>query len=457
MLGASLSVFYVSTENMHVSRILLSGALVVELFLLFIGVRVNNISKRAFTGMLILISLFEYLLWNIYAATNPVSDYKVLLEGAKSIVNGTFKSLSFDKTNYFYFYNFQIGYTTYLALVMKVFGEGLVWFKILDGLYMTLTSIIIYKLVNKISNDKSAAISSLLYAVFIPNVFGASIINNQHLSTLLLICAIYFILDHRLSFASYAGIILGFTQIIRPVAIIAIIASFLYYFISALENGSYTSWLKRFALLIIAFMLVIRGFDFALIKAGVSPGPISKDNVKYFKFVLGLTGNGVYSIPTENAEKTQVYYDLKTLNFDYDRYNEECLKAIGKSLKDYKKTLRFIVIKMHNFMGGKDNQYEFALENAKITEFINYLLELGHLQYITMIVFSLAAIILKLIDRRIKVDIISILIIGFMLVHVFIETQTRYRYETYVFLSILSSQFLERFISYKKYTWSKFN
>ena len=43
--------------------------------------------------------------------------------------------LSFDKTNYFYFYNFQTGFVMYLALVIKIFGSHLIFLKIFEILF----------------------------------------------------------------------------------------------------------------------------------------------------------------------------------------------------------------------------------------------------------------------------------------------------------------------------------
>ena len=52
----------------------------------------------------------------------------------KLLLIGTFNNLSFDKTNYFYFYNFQTGFVMYLALIMKLFGARLLSIKIVEML-----------------------------------------------------------------------------------------------------------------------------------------------------------------------------------------------------------------------------------------------------------------------------------------------------------------------------------
>lgn len=258
----------------------------------------------------------------------PLVIIRFFLEGANNIVEGTFHKESFNKTSYFYFYNYQIGYTVYLAYIMKISGNNLIWFKLLEGIYLTLTSMTIYKITEKVSTKDAAAIASLIYVLYSPNIMGASIINNQHISSLLLCLALYFILKSTKASFAIAGVLLGFTQILRPITSIAIIALFISCFYKAIDERKYKEYVRLFAIFIISFMFVIKVFDIAVVKTGISPSPISKSNAKYFKFVLGLKDSGVYNIPTENARKTQVYFDLKTLDFNYDKHNDKCLEVI---------------------------------------------------------------------------------------------------------------------------------
>ena len=99
------------------------------LFVYFIIFKILNKielkSAKLYKFMLFFISIIIYGIWGIYAKTPLVSDYEVLYNGAKEILNGTFQNLSFDKTNYFYFYNFKAGFVTYLDTIIKIFGNRL--------------------------------------------------------------------------------------------------------------------------------------------------------------------------------------------------------------------------------------------------------------------------------------------------------------------------------------------
>ena len=63
--------------------------------------------SKKYEVILFCLSFLAYLIWGVFARSPAVSDYEVLINGAKEVVNGTFSALSFDKTNYFYFYNYS--------------------------------------------------------------------------------------------------------------------------------------------------------------------------------------------------------------------------------------------------------------------------------------------------------------------------------------------------------------
>lgn len=416
--------------------------MLMNIFIIFLSIKLNRYSNKAFFIMLILVSSIIYFIWNIYAITQPVSDYKVLLDGAKAMVEGNFYQESFNKSSYFYIYNYQIGYTLYLAALIKIFGSSLIYIKIIEAIYMIITSIIIYKICKTISNKDVAAVASMLYATYIPNIMGSSVINNQHISTLLLCLSLYFIIKGTTKSLAAGGILLGFTNILRPIASIILISFSIVYICKIIKEKRYFLLSKKYVIFIIGFMLVVKGFDIAVIKSGISPSPISKSNASYFKFILGLKGGGIYNIPGENARKTQIFFDLKTLDFDYNKYNEQCLKVIKNSIKNYKITVPFIINKMYHFMGYTDNQYGFALKSKQMNNYIHILIKMGNIQYGFLLICTFIYIILNFNNLENNIDIFSILIIGFVLVYILIETQPRYRYEIYVFIDILASQFI---------------
>ena len=278
--------------------------------------------------------------------------------------------------------------------------------------------------------------------IYIPNIMGSSIINNQHISTIFLCISLYFMIKSTTKSLLLSGIFLGVTQILRPVAFIVIIAFTIITIHQIILEKNILKLSKKYIILILGFLFIVKGFDIAAMEYKIAPSPISVSNAKYFKFVLGLKGSGIYNIATKNARETQVYFDLRTLNFDYNKYNEKCIVTLHNLVKNYKSTGEFIIDKMYHFTGDADNQYYFALTPSQINSYIYELVNIGNIQYAFLLIGTFIWLMVNLKKNGTDLDMLPILIIGFVTVHVFIETQTRYRYEIYVFTDILTSKFL---------------
>lgn len=359
--------------------------------------------------------------------------------------------LSFDKTNYFYFYNFQTGFVMYLALVIKIFGSHLIFLKIFEILFMSLTNVFVYKIASKVYTKKIGIISSIIYSLLFFNIAGSSIINNQHFSTLLVILSIYFFIKDKCFYYVLSGILVGIANIIRPSSIIILI-SFCLFLLWRLLINNFKTWktfLIGFLLIILSAFSTMKIFDYSLLNLNVVPTSTLSSNAKYFKFVLGIHGNGIYNIPTETAEKTQVYFDLQKLNFDYELYNNECKNFIvNKFTQNTKETFGHIKNKMLVFCGEEDNQIDFSgnkVQNSKSYIFIKYY---GYVQYFLLIVFSLLTVIINvkeskfyntknnLYQTQILFEIVFIL---YFCAHLLIEVQPRYRYDQYLMLAFIAS------------------
>lgn len=359
--------------------------------------------------------------------------------------------LSFDKTNYFYFYNFQTGFVMYLALVIKIFGSHLIFLKIFEILFMSLTNVFVYKIASKVYTKKIGIISSIIYSLLFFNIAGSSIINNQHFSTLLVILSIYFFIKDKCFYYVLSGILVGIANIIRPSSIIILISFCLFLLWKLLINNfkTWKTFLIGFLLIILSAFSTMKIFDYSLLNLNVVPTSMLSSNAKYFKFVLGIHGNGIYNIPTETAEKTQVYFDLQKLNFDYELYNNECKNFIvNKFTQNTKETFGHIKNKMLVFCGEEDNQIDFSgnkVQNSKSYIFIKYY---GYVQYFLLIVFSLLTVIINvkeskfyntknnLYQTQILFEIVFIL---YFCAHLLIEVQPRYRYDQYLMLAFIAS------------------
>lgn len=470
------------------SQILISPIVLLAYFAIYIWSKKYILKNNLLCGTLIFcVSLSIYAIWGLLVKTQPVSDYSVLIHGAHSVIDGTFRKLTFDKTNYFYFYNYQIGYVMLLSLIMKISGENIIVIKLLEIVVLSATNLLIYLILKNIYSSKISFIATMIYASLAFNIAGSSVINNQHYEMFFIIIGLYFLTILKKWYSVICCCLcFGVAMIIRQSALIVLFALIAFLLVQLIFNNG-KEWgisLLSIILIILTFFSVTNIFDFSMKTLNIVPNSAIHGNLTYFKFVLGINHSGIFNNKTESPEKTQVYFDLKNDNFDYQLYNQQCKEyLIDKYTNQTRETMHIICQKMIFFSGSPDNQIEFSTDNTQYTEIMGLI---GNSQYFLILLSCLVFVILSLRFRnkfyneagvplcfsdsgymprpvetykgkkiflqtknfllmRYKNKANIFCMIGFILffiVHLIIEAQPRYRYEQYLFLTVIASQLL---------------
>ena len=437
-------------------RILFAPLALAVTGLLFIWGMKKLAEKREYLlqGVLLLVSLAVYGLWGLCARTEPVSDYRILLEGARSVLDGSFPALSFDKTNYFYFYNYQIGYVLYLAGVMKLFGSGIVAVKAMEVLWMALTNLLVYRIGRRMGSPLKGIAAAVIYTFLTFQIAGSSIINNQHVSAFFAALALLLFIDRSSVWSRVGvGLSLAANYILRPSSILFLVGILGFMLFQWLLHRlqDWKGFVRSLLCIGASFGIAVFSLNTAVVSAGLAPGPITKGSATYFKFVLGIQETGLFGTLTESAERTQVYFDLEHLDFDYETYNRLCREyVLDRFCNDTEDTFRYIQEKMEAFTGMPDNQIQYVGEKIANTGIERFMTVVGYEQYLFLLSVSLIGCILRLIpsdfqrerrkeERRECPGLFAVLFLLFWGAHIFIETQTRYRYDQYLLLSLFAA------------------
>ncbi|MEA4926286.1 MAG: glycosyltransferase family 39 protein [Syntrophomonadaceae bacterium] len=266
---------------------LLLAALMLAGGLAFVSVRFYKKSKYMFYAFVILLSAVSCAWWNLFADTQPVSDYSILIDAGYQIANGNF-SEAFSKDSYFYYFNYQIGYAIYLGFVFRLFGASLTVLKILDAAYIAFSALLVFAIASRIAGKHEACIAAGLYAGFIPIIMGSSVVNNQHLSTFLMLAGIYMVIRRKSAYIGLGALFIAAMNIFRPVGVIMLIAVPVYFFYRAFYERRIMPSIKYTAVFLAVFFAVTWGVDAAVINARIAPAAISSSNLPYFKLVSGL-------------------------------------------------------------------------------------------------------------------------------------------------------------------------
>ncbi len=435
-----LSVLFLWEHNFQIA-IKVCGVILFAFLVIFAYLISANINSDK-TAIVLLLGISLILLggWNLICDVKPVNDYEVLVEGANAIIDGEFPLMAKEKDNYFYFYNFQIGYAFYLSILLRLFGGSLVALKIIEIIVITITNIVVYKIMRLFFTCKESFFAAVLMVIN-PYIFmGSGILNNQHISCLLCLIAIYIYLSAK-KFVKYVfcGMLLAVAQTLRPtttVIFIAFVLCSLLYGVFKKEKQLLLGALTILATYFVTFNLI----NLFFIISDLAPIGIKNSN-PYFKLLLGLTGNGITGRPSTDARHTQFYYDLMAFNFDYEAYKVAAKEYLKACFVENKISYQWIIKKMVYFSGDVDNQYGFANEvfNANHSFLVGVLNVVGTLLYFISILFSFIQSIIENNVVKNKAYMLWVLIFGLLFfAYVFLETQPRYRYEQYYMLFFLS-------------------
>jgi len=428
--------------------IFLALALISFVGLSILAVKLFEKSRVLFFTLLIVVSAGACIGWGLFANTMPVSDYAILMKAGKDIANGSFVS-GFFKEDYFYMYNYQIGYAAFLGFFMWISDNSLLVLKAIEIILISASALLVFGIMKKLSGEIEACVAAVIYAAFIPTILGSSIINNQHLSAFLMLLGVYFILKMKLPYIALGAAFIALMNVARPVGIIIFVAVVVFFLGHMIKTRKIIVFLRNCGVFAAVFLILIVGMDALMINMRFTPSAISKPNLPYYKFVKGLgdSGGSIFGNTALDSNKTEVYFDLKIDNFNYDAYNTQSIEYLKHRITDVGTMGPYIYRKMFAFLGEPDHQYTFALtESQQASPISKDLVNVGQIQYLLLLFLALYSVFRQFKSSDNRFILVLIALATFLSVYVVIEVQTRYRYECYLLLMLLAANSLGGYI-----------
>ena len=375
--------------------------------------------NKLFPVYLFLFAFIIRLIWILSIDTQPISDFKIMYDGAMDIVNGNKDALL--NNYYFNTWVYQLGYTMFLAILLKIFSGSLLALKIVNTIIICLIPVIIYLIINKLTLEKYARISSILYSIYISSIINSSVLTNQNLATLLFYLALYILIINIKHKWILVGITLGLGNIIRPEAPIILIAIFLFLiFRDFTDFRIIKKNILSFIGILFTFIIITKGASFLILKSGYTEYHLSNRD-PLWKITCGLN---------PDTKGTYSHDDLVFLSQFEDR-NEGHKTLITTRLDNPVSLLVTMASKTVPMWASNDTSISFAFsDNIDNTNLYNALLKLEKIQYIIIITFALLGVI-NMIREKSKFNysfLFLIILIGYFLAHLILEVQPRYRY-----------------------------
>ena len=391
---------------------------------------IDWLKKHKFIIFLFLFSFILRLLIVITINTPVISDFKTMLDASLELVNNT---SNYKSMPYFITWGYQMGHVVYQAFLLSIINN-LLFLKIMNVLITSLTIVMIYIISKKLSNEKAAKITSIIYTIFLFPLLLNTVLTNQLLPMLLILVAINLWITYipkKIFIAFPIGLLLAFSNILRSETIVIITGILVYSLFSMLEKKDIKKLALSLLILLATYSGVMKLTSYTLQKSNISPSGLENKNTTW-KFLTGLNieTNGMYS-----AKDAEVYA------YDEQKTKKELTKRIKEDYKNYP----LLFLKKIKIVGlNSDLSWSVGHLNQQTTKILTYLNQLFIYFFFIMALLSLIPLLKKKYKKaQVLITLITIIYFG---VYLLIEVMPRYAYSIQIFEAILTSITLGYFL-----------
>ncbi|NLD48261.1 MAG: hypothetical protein GX660_13890 [Clostridiaceae bacterium] len=392
------------------------------------------------------------ILWIYNISVIPKDDFNTYHIFASSMSKGVITG-----HNYIALFPHYIGYPSLLALFYKVFGNSELIAPILNVILSCGITLLLYKIGSRIKGTPCGFISAILWALWPSQIFYTSLICTEYLYTfLVLFCMNFFIafigkkrslLMSVILFLIF-GTICAITNAIRPLALIVLIASIIYYIFFFHEELTVRSNRNLAKAILSVFMILGYTLTSYFISASIEQligREIPKKPVGYNLYV----GLNYFSSGSWNLEDSNTLSEIsKETGIKPQQIHDKLFVLAIERAKSYSiKGITELMINKHRTMWITDHDsimYIFSGFNKDLSklDFYKYerlLIKLSNFYYYLILIISAIGI-TKLIIKKEQDTIIYfvLFILGMIFAHMLVEVAGRYHFPAISFLSLVA-------------------
>ena len=373
------------------------------------------------------------LVFILWLKSQPVQDFDTMYRAAVQLARGDHGYL---QDTYFFNWAYQSAFVAYEALVIRLFGGGLLPLQLLNALWMAGTAVLVYRIAARVAGEKAAVAVGVLYALYPAPLFLAGVLTNQHLSVFLLYAGIYVLMSGKgLTWprAAGAGALIALGNAVRPIGIIPLLACVIWLVLRAAEGRSRKALLHGAATAASYFLCGIV-LSALIVGSGINPNGLA-NNQPMWKFVVGLNQE-------TNGQWNRADYERFIVpSADDPAGTDEAMRQeVAERLAVGPGKLAGLALRKSTAMwaGYEDLYWGFGHldpdgEAVPGVSWNSLQLLLAHAEkglYLLAFALAFAGIVYRLTRReRVGADLILVLLLcGYYAVHLMVEVQVRYRY-----------------------------
>lgn len=399
-----------------------------------------DISHKKFLIILLLVSFLIRTAVVLEIRNPQVSDFKTLYDISEDYLDG---SLEESSQYYLNAYNFQIYFALIQALFLKLFNK-IVFLKLINVILAIGGIAVMYRIINRITNKKTAQIMTVLYSFFINPMLYNNILSNQHLFLFLTLLGFDLFFEEKIVKKNWVrfslvGLILGIANLVRPesiLTILTIICVSIYRFLK--KEDTIKNIVKKLLPLFMVYIVITMVPMFILRSAGVVKNTPEMGSL--YKVVIGLDAEN-------NGRWTEKLYWEYTNQENLHEYEIEKIKEEICNTK----IVKMFVAKANIFWNDFGNSWSLShltqetLGNTSIKTEKFEIFILDYDQVIWLIIWILA-LVGVFVSKKDEEKSYIIYVIGATLTYLIIEVQGRYAFIYRPFVFIIASIGLKKIL-----------
>ena len=436
----SLGVFGVQVKtNLELSISMLLGvSLVTGVFIIN-----SQLSTKIKVVLLLMLSFLIRIWWILNIDSVPVSDFETMYLSAKELLNGDYSA--FRGFKYLARFPHLVCSTLYMALMILIFPTShLFAIKIVNVILSIISLILLYKLSDYFLKHEKVKLAVILLGGIFPAsiAYSATFCTENVAIPLFLAAMLLFMSACKTNDTGkwlLCGIVLSISNLFRAVGLVFLIAFVIYIFVFTKESKFRNSFIIISIMLFTTFTTSL-----FLISTGIIEKPLWQGTEPSFATLM-LKGSNVESDGKWNLEDAQfVEKNLGNANL-----SKMCIeKAINRITQlSLKEKVEFFATKFLSqwSIGDFCGTYWATLETEN--EITGIVPRNFQIIFSVFMLFSFLSVFTK--NTSVNTTIMYILLCGFGLIFMIIETQQRYSYVCSWIFVILAAQGIENIIKWR--------
>lgn len=340
------------------------------------------------------------------------------------------------------------GYSSFLSIFIKIFGEGYYLAPILNVVLTLMSGMILYRIAKILINYQAAIFVYLLWILCPSQTIYNSLVLSEPLYTMLILAFILVLAEinrlnimttelniwKKLGVGVAAGIILRAINCCRPIAAIFLVAIFIWIFVLRIkelrEKQFREAWLPF--LISLTFIYVMTGFLwdwYVTMRLGEEPASVPGYNI-----MVGFNADSLGTWNQEDSDLLYYYSDQEgsTAEWAQQQIFEDAKKRIFSGEIDFSYLMRE---KIKAFLGEDDACVSY--HSAILTDVEDLSIICNSFYYAVLMLGLMGGIMLWKDSRRTVAILLPLYVIGLTLAQMLVEVAPRYHYSVLPIVMLL--------------------